>query len=43
MNVFINGAILLTKITTTQNEAALSYHRLRRLYFLAFIFAATTQ
>ena len=32
---------LLKKITTTQNEAALSYHRLRGLYFPAVVFAAT--
>ena len=33
--------ILLAKITVVQNEVALSYHRVRRLYFLAVIFAAT--
>ena len=33
--------ILLIKITTTQNEVALRYYRLRGLYFLAVIFAAT--
>ena len=33
--------ILLTKITVVQNEAALSYHRVRGLYFLAVVFAAT--
>ena len=33
--------ILLTKITAAQNEVALSYHRVRGLYFLAAIFAAT--
>ena len=31
----------LTKITATQNEVALSYHRMRGLHFLAVIFAAT--
>ena len=30
--------ILLTKTTAAQNEAALSYHRLRGLYFLAVVF-----
>ena len=30
--------ILLTKTTAVQNEAALSYHRLPRLYFLAVVF-----
>ena len=33
--------ILLTKITDAQNEVALSYHRVRGLYFVAIIFAAT--
>ena len=33
--------ILLTIITVAQNEAVLSYHRVRGLYFLAVIFAAT--
>ena len=33
--------ILLTKITAVQTEAALSYHRVRGLYFPAIIFAAT--
>ena len=37
----IKNIILLTKITFTQNEVALSYHRVRGLYFLAVIFAAT--
>ena len=32
---------LLTKITAAKNEVALSYHRLRGLYFLAVVFAAT--
>ena len=31
----------LRKTTTAQNEVALSYHRVRGLYFLAVIFAAT--
>ena len=33
--------ILPTKITTAQNGVAHSYHRVRGLYFLAVIFAAT--
>ena len=33
--------ILLTKTTAAQNEIALSYHRVRGLYFLAVVFAAT--
>ena len=33
--------ILLTKITAIQNEVTLRYHRVRGLYFLAVIFAAT--
>ena len=32
---------LLAKITAAQNEDALSYHRVRGLYFLAVVFAAT--
>ena len=32
---------LLTKITATQNEVALSYHRVRGIYFLAVFFAMT--
>ena len=35
----IQVSILDTKITAAQNEAALSYHRVRRLQFLAVIFA----
>ena len=35
-----NKTTLLTKITTAQNEFAHSYHRVRRLYFLAVVFAA---
>ena len=34
-------SILLTKITATQNEVAFSYGRVRGLYFLAVIHAAT--
>ena len=33
--------IILTEITTPQNEDVLSYHRVRGLYVLAVIFAAT--
>ena len=33
--------IPLTKITAAQNEVALSYHRVRGLYFLSAIFEAT--
>ena len=33
--------ILLTKTTGAQNEGALSYHRMRGLYFLAVVFVAT--
>ena len=33
--------ILLTKANATQNEVALSYHRVRGLHFLAVVFAAT--
>ena len=32
---------VLTKITASQNEVALSYHRVRGLYLLAVIFVAT--
>ena len=33
--------ILLTKTTTAQNEAPLSYHRVRGLYLPAVVFAAS--
>ena len=33
--------LLLIKITAAQDEFALSYHRVRGLYFLAVIFAPT--
>ena len=36
-----NDNILFTKITATQTEVALSYHRVRGLYFLAVIFVVT--
>ena len=32
--------ILLTKTTAAQNEDALSYHRVRGLYFQAVVFTA---
>ena len=32
---------LLTKTTAAQNEVALSYHKLRGLYFLAVVFAGS--
>ena len=32
--------VLLIKITAAQNEAALSYHSVLGLYFLAVVFAA---
>ena len=35
------NAILLTKTTAAPNEVALSYHRVRGLYFLAVVFAMT--
>ena len=38
--LYPNHPILLTKITAAQNEAALSYDKVRGLYFLAVIFAA---
>ena len=31
----------LTKTTAAQNEVALSYHRVRRLYFVAVVFVTT--
>ena len=36
----IHLTILLTKTTAAQNEAALSYHRVRGLYFLAVVFVS---
>ena len=32
------STILLTKTTAEQNEVALSYHKVRGLYFLAIVF-----
>ena len=34
-------AILMAKITAVQNEAALSYHKVRGLHFLAVAFTAS--
>ena len=36
-----NIVLLLTKIIAGLNEVAFSHHRVRGLYFLAVIFAAT--
>ena len=33
--------MLLAKTTAAQNEVALSYHRVRGIYFLTVVFAAT--
>ena len=41
MNSVINITILHTKITTALNEAVLSYHRVRRLYFVAVVLSTT--
>ena len=38
MNINI---MLFTKTTAAQNEVALSYNRVRGLYFLAVVFVAT--
>ena len=35
--------VLLTKITAVLNEAALSYHRVSGLYFLAVIFESNIE
>ena len=35
-------SILLTITTAAQNQVELSYHKVRRLHFLAVIFAVTT-
>ena len=39
LSYFLN--ILLTKISAVQNEVALSYHKVRGVYFLAVIVATT--
>ena len=36
--IIILRHMLLTKTTTAQNEVALSYHKVRGLYFLAVVF-----
>ena len=41
--MFLSVTILLTKITAAQKEAALSYNKVRGLYFLAVIFALTIE
>ena len=41
VSTLLHTYILLTKKTAAQNEVALSYHRVRGLYFLAVVFAAT--
>ena len=38
---FLGTNLLLTKITAAQSEVKLIYHRVRGLYFLTVIFAAT--
>ena len=38
---YVNAIILPTKTTAVQNENALSYHRVRGLYFLAIVFVTT--
>ena len=40
-HTFLTLLILLTKIAAPQNEVALSYHRVRGLYFLAVVFVTT--
>ena len=35
------GSILLTKTTAAQTEVALTYHKVRGLYFMAVVFATT--
>ena len=35
---YLEYKIFLTKVTATENEVALSYHRVRGLYFLAVVF-----
>ena len=39
--MYIVYTTLLIKTTAARNEVALSYHRVRGLYFLAVVFAAT--
>ena len=40
-HISVSRCTLLTKITVARKEVALSYHRVRGLYFLAVIFAET--
>ena len=40
MHLLMAIIILLTKTTAAENEAALSYHRVRGLYFQAVVFVA---
>ena len=40
-NLSLKKITLLTKITTAQNEATLSYHGMRGLYFPAVVFEAS--
>ena len=37
------SAILLTKTTAAQNDVALSYHKVRALYFLAVVFVRSIE
>ena len=39
--IILRTIILPTKTTAAQTEVALSYHRVRGLYFLAVVFVAT--
>ena len=41
MGTYILYIILLKKTTAARSEVALSYHKVRGLYFLAVVFAAT--
>ena len=41
ISILLYIIILLTKTTATQNEVALSYHRLRGVYFPAVVFVST--
>ena len=40
-DIKVRAIIHLTKTTSAQNEIALSYHRVRGLYFLAVVFVST--
>ena len=37
----VQDTMILAKTTAAQNEASLSYHKVRGLFFLAIVFAAT--